>query len=105
MTMALQPHELKALAIELAAAMPPSAMTSITKTAGQSCTPLAIRDEVDMLLYAIRGVAWCMEGASRCYTDPAVGDVPPDEAIPAAAHAIHELTNLIEAKLGASDED
>lgn len=93
----MKPHELKALAIELAAAMPPVDQRPGHGEAG----PILIDNslEVAIRLEAITGIAECIAAASRLTTDPDMSDQPPDNAIPAACRGIGYLVEGLEALL------
>lgn len=93
----MKPHELKTLAIELAAAMGPVDQRPGPDTAG----PILIDNSLDVSirLEAITGIAECIAAASRLTTDPDISDQPPDNAIPAACRGIGYLVQGLEALL------
>lgn len=95
--MSLAPHELKALALELAAAMPP-----IEQRPGHGATgPILIDNSlaVSLRLESIAGIADCIEAAAALLTNPDADHQPPDRAIPAACRGIGFLVENLEALL------
>lgn len=93
----MKPHELKALAIELAAAMPPVDQRPGPDTAG----PILIDNSaaVAQRLEAIAGIAGCIEAAARRTPAQAASGTPIDDAIPAACRGIGYLVEGLEALL------